>query len=52
MLVKRHPNNSYYRKSYQVCKITTRKFLEDIVNGKKTYKEFEIWLDELERSEY
>ena len=49
MLVKRYPNNRYYRHNYERWKEITRRFLDDIENGKKTYEEFNVWLDKEEK---
>ena len=49
MLVKRYPNNRYYRNNYERWKEITRRFLDDIENGKKTYEEFNVWLDKEEK---
>lgn len=46
MLMKRNPNITKYVNDYENYKKETQKFQKDIKNGKKTYEDFDKWLDE------
>ncbi len=46
MLVKRNPDIKVYKKDYENWKKKAKKFMDDIRNEKKTYEEFDKWLDE------
>jgi len=46
MTVKRNPNIEYYKTNYEKWKKEARQFINDIKFGKKTYDEFNKWLDE------
>lgn len=46
MLMKRNPNITKYVNDYENHKKETQKFQKDIKNGKKTYEDFDKWLDE------
>ena len=46
MLMKRNPDIIKYVNDYENYKKETQKFQEDIKNGKKTYEDFDKWLDE------
>ena len=46
MLVKRNPDIEVYQKDYENWKKQAKKFMDDIRNEKKTYEEFDNWLDE------
>lgn len=46
MLMKRNPNITKYVNDYENYKTETQKFQKDIKNGKKTYEDFDKWLDE------
>ncbi|MCI8587098.1 MAG: hypothetical protein HFJ49_00615, partial [Clostridia bacterium] len=46
MLVKRNPDIEVYKKDYENWKKEAKKFMDDIRNEKKTYEEFDKWLDE------
>lgn len=46
MLVKRNPDIEVYKKDYENWKKEARKFMDDIRNEKKTYEDFDKWLDE------
>lgn len=46
MLVKRNPDIEVYKKDYENWKKEAKKFMDDIKNEKKTYEEFDKWLDE------
>lgn len=46
MLVKRNPDIEVYKKDYESWKKEAKKFMNDIRNEKKTYEEFDKWLDE------
>ena len=46
MAVKRNPDIEYYKTNYEKWKKEAKEFINDIKNGKKTYKEFDEWLDE------
>ena len=45
MLVKRNPDIEVYKKDYENWKKEAKKFMDDIRNEKKTYEEFDEWLD-------
>lgn len=45
MLVKRNPDIEVYKKDYEKWKKDAKKFMNDIRNEKKTYEEFDEWLD-------
>lgn len=46
MLVKRNPDITSYKTNYNNWKKEAKKFMNDIKNGKKTYDEFDEWLNE------
>lgn len=46
MLVKRNSDIEVYKKDYENWKKEAKKFMDDIRNEKKTYEEFDKWLDE------
>ncbi len=46
MLVKRNPDIDSYKMEYENWKQKAKQFMEDIRNEKKTYEEFDKWLDE------
>ena len=46
MMVKRNPDIEYYKTNYEKWKKEARQFINDIKFGKKTYDEFNKWLDE------
>lgn len=46
MLVKRNPDIEVYKKDYENWKKEAKKFMDDIRSDKKTYEEFDKWLDE------
>ena len=46
MAVKRNPDIEYYKTNYEKWKKEAREFINDIKAGKKTYDEFDEWLDE------
>ena len=46
MLVKRNPDIEVYKTDYENWKKQAKKFMDDIRNEKKTYEEFDKWLDE------
>lgn len=46
MAVKRNPDIEYYKTNYEKWKKEARQFINDIKFGKKTYDEFNKWLDE------
>lgn len=46
MLVKRNPDIEVYKKDYENWKKEAKKFMDDIRNEKKTYEDFDKWLDE------
>lgn len=50
MLVKRNPDIEIYKKDYENWKKEARKFMDDIRNEKKTYEEFDKWLEDNNRS--
>ena len=45
MAVKRNPDIEYYKTTYEKWKKEAKEFINDIKNGKKTYDEFDEWLD-------
>lgn len=45
MIVKRNPDIEYYKTNYENWKTNAKQFINDIKNGKKTYDEFDEWLD-------
>ncbi len=45
MLVKRNPDIKSYKTSYEKWKKEAKQFMQDIKDGKKTYDEFDEWLD-------
>ena len=45
MMVKRNPDIEYYKKNYEKWKKEAKQFISDIKVGKKTYEEFDNWLD-------
>lgn len=45
MIVKRNPDIEYYKTNYEKWKKDAKQFINDIKNGKKTYDEFDEWLD-------
>lgn len=45
MIVKRNPDIEYYKNNYEKWKKDAKQFINDIKNGKKTYDEFDKWLD-------
>ena len=45
MLVKRNPDITSYKTDYDNWKKEAKKFMNDIKNGKKTYDEFDEWLE-------
>ena len=45
MLVKRNPDIEVYKKDYENWKKQAKKFMDDIRNEKKTYEDFDKWLD-------
>lgn len=45
MLVKRNPDIEVYKKDYEKWKKEAQHFMNDIRNEKKTYDEFDKWLD-------
>ena len=44
MAVKRNPDIEYYKTNYEKWK-KTKQFISEIKTGKKTYDEFDKWLD-------
>ena len=46
MTVKRNPDIEYYKTNYEKWKKEAKQFINDIKNGKKTYDEFDEWLNE------
>lgn len=46
MLVKRNPDIEVYKTDYENWKKEAKKFMNDIRNEKKTYEDFDKWLDE------
>ena len=45
MMVKRNPDIEYYKTNYEKWKKEAKQFINDIKIGKKTYDEFDEWLD-------
>ena len=45
MAVKRNPDIEYYKTNYEKWKKEAKEFINDIKAGKKTYGEFDEWLD-------
>ena len=45
MAVKRNPDIEYYKTNYEKWKKEAKQFINDIKSGKKTYDEFDEWLD-------
>lgn len=45
MMVKRNPDIEYYKTNYEKWKKETKQFINDIKAGKKTYEEFNKWLN-------
>lgn len=45
MAVKRNPDIEYYKTNYEKWKKEAKEFINDIKNGKKSYNEFDEWLD-------
>lgn len=45
MTVKRNPDIEYYKTNYEKWKKEAKEFINDIKNGKKSYNEFDEWLD-------
>lgn len=45
MAVKRNPDIEYYKTNYEKCKKEAKEFISDIKSGKKSYDEFDEWLD-------
>ena len=45
MMVKRNPDIEYYKTNYEKWKKEAKQFINDIKTGKKTYDEFNEWLD-------
>ena len=45
MAVKRNPDIEYYKTNYEKWKKEAKEFIKDIKSGKKTYDEFDEWLD-------
>lgn len=45
MLVKRNPDIEVYKKDYESWKKQAKEFMDDIRNEKKTYEEFDKWLE-------
>lgn len=45
MAVKRNPDIEYYKTNYEKWKKEAKEFINDIKSGKKTYDEFDEWLD-------
>ena len=46
MAVKRNPDIEYYKTNYEKWKKEAKQFVNDVKSGKKTYTEFDGWLDE------
>ena len=46
MTVKRNPDIESYKTSYEKWKKEAKDFIKDIKSGKKTYEEFDEWLEE------
>lgn len=45
MAVKRNPDIEYYKTNYEKWKKEAKEFINDIKSGKKSYDEFDEWLD-------
>ena len=45
MTVKRNPDIEYYKTNYEKWKKEAKEFINDIKSGKKSYDEFDEWLD-------
>lgn len=45
MAVKRNPDIEYYKINYEKWKKEAKQFVNDVKSGKKTYDEFDEWLD-------
>mgnify|MGYP000709073797 CR=1 FL=1 len=45
MAVKRNPDIEYYKTNYEKWKKEAKEFINDIKSGKKSYNEFDEWLD-------
>lgn len=45
MAVKRNPDIEYYKTNYEKWKKEAKQFVNDVKSGKKTYNEFDEWLD-------
>lgn len=45
MAVKRNPDIEYYKSTYEKWKKEAKEFISDIKSGRKTYDEFDEWLD-------
>ncbi len=45
MTIKRNPDLPSYKTKYEKWKKEARQFIKDIKNGKKTYNEFDKWLE-------
>ncbi len=45
MAVKRNPDIEYHKTNYEKWKKEAKEFINDIKSGKKTYDEFDEWLD-------
>lgn len=46
MAVKMNPNIEYYKTNYEKWKKESKEFISDIKPGRKTYDEFDKWLNE------
>lgn len=46
MAVKRNPDIEYYKTNYEKWKKEAKQFVNDVKSGKKTYDEFDEWLNE------
>ena len=46
MLVKRNPDIEVYKKDYEKWKKEAKEFMDAIRSEKKTYEEFDKWLEE------
>lgn len=46
MIVKRNPDIEYYKTNYEKWKKDVKQFITDIKNGKKTYEDFDKWLND------
>ena len=46
MAVKRNPDIEYYKTNYEKWKKEAKQFVNDVKSGKKTYDEFDKWLNE------